>query len=104
MPLPSEEWSLGKSGGKARTYMAAAVPVVCTNVGFNRELVTNGKTGFLVTSDDEWVSALDRLVSQQELRAKIGAAAREEVEARFSLQRLGPEFVSILKDVATRAH
>jgi glycosyltransferase involved in cell wall biosynthesis len=102
MPLPSEEWSLGKSGGKARTYMAVGLPVVCTDIGFNRELVTNDVTGFLVTSHDQWIAALDQLITDSELRSRIGTSARREVEERFSLQRLGPEFVSILKDVGAR--
>jgi glycosyltransferase involved in cell wall biosynthesis len=102
MPLPQEEWSLGKSGGKARTYMAVGLPVVCTDIGFNRELVRDEETGFLVTSIDEWTQTLERLVTDPALRSRVGRAARREVEERFSLVKLGPQFVSILKDVASR--
>jgi glycosyltransferase involved in cell wall biosynthesis len=102
MPLPLEEWSRGKSGGKARTYMAAGLPAVCTRIGFNGQLIQDGKTGFLVETMEEWTSALVRLIENMELRQRIGDAARREVEERYSLERLGPEFVKILREVATR--
>jgi glycosyltransferase involved in cell wall biosynthesis len=102
MPLPLEEWSKGKSGGKARTYMAVGLPVVCTGIGFNRELIRDGETGFLVETTAEWTESLSKLVESSGLRQRVGDAARREVEERYSLQRLGPEFVRILEEITTR--
>jgi glycosyltransferase involved in cell wall biosynthesis len=102
MPLPLEEWSLGKSGGKARTYMAAGVPAVCTRIGFNTELIRHGETGLLVREPGEWEAALEALIADAGLRERIAAAARHEVEQRYSLQQLGPQFVDILREVAHR--
>lgn len=99
MPLPQEEWSKGKSGGKARTYMAVGVPAVCTAIGFNFELIENEKTGFLVKSNEEWIFVLSTLIENVELRQKIGEAAREHVEQCLSLHVLAPEYHRILKDV-----
>ncbi|MEW9920332.1 glycosyltransferase family 4 protein [Marimonas sp. MJW-29] len=84
MPLPLEEWSRGKSGGKARTYMAAGVPAVCTAVGYNLELIKHGETGFLCTSDREWEEALSKLLEDPKLRQRVAEAARRDVEVRFS--------------------
>lgn len=102
MPLPLEEWSLGKSGGKARTYMAVGLPAVCTAIGFNCELINDGETGFLVREPQEWQTVLQRLIEDPGLRASIGSAARRAVETRFSLQQQGPRFVEILREVAAR--
>ena len=102
MPLPLEEWSLGKSGGKARTYMAVGLPAVCTGIGFNCELIRDGETGFLVREPEEWRLTLQRLIDDAALRQRVGAAARREVESRFSLDLLGPRFVAILREVAAR--
>ena len=102
MPLPLEEWSLGKSGGKARTYMAAGLPAVCTGIGYNSELIRDGETGFLVREAEQWRQVLLRLIDDQALRERVGAAARQDVEARFSLQQQGPRFVEILREVAAR--
>jgi len=100
--LPLEEWSLGKSGGKARTYMAVGLPAVCTGIGFNCELIRDGETGFLVREPEEWRLTLQRLIDDAALRQRVGAAARREVESRFSLDLLGPRFVAILREVAAR--
>lgn len=84
MPLPMEEWSRGKSGGKARTYMASGVPPVCTRIGYNTELVRHGETGFLCETRDEWVAALSALIEDAQLRRQMATAARADVEDRFS--------------------
>ena len=67
-------------------YMAAARPVVATNVGGAAELITEGETGHLVTSgDDEMMAA--RLVSllhdPQRARA-MGETGKRVVEQKFS--------------------
>ena len=103
MPLPLEEWSLGKSGGKARTYMAVGLPVVATGIGYNCQLIEDGKTGFLVKTHAEWVTALSRLIEDRALRQSIGTAARLDVAERFALSKLGPKFVDILREVGGRA-
>ncbi len=84
MPLPAEKWAKGKSGGKARTYMAAGVPPVCSAIGYNLELIEPGKTGFLCECEDDWFDALSRLAENADLRQQIGSAAREDVIERFS--------------------
>ncbi|MFY2763021.1 glycosyltransferase family 4 protein [Arenimonas sp. MALMAid1274] len=84
MPLPDEQWANGKSGGKARTYMAAGVVPVCAAVGYNLELIDHGRTGFLCASHDDWLQTLHRLVGDASLRDRVGRAAREEVTRRFS--------------------
>lgn len=84
MPLPLEEWSRGKSGGKARTYMAAGVPPVCTRIGYNCELIRDGETGLLCETREDWVAALSALIENTELRQRLATAARADVELRFS--------------------
>lgn len=83
MPLPSEDWAQGKSGGKARTYMAAGVVPVCSAIGYNNELVRDGETGFLCDEPAAWTHALERAVLDADLRQRIAVAARAEVEQRF---------------------
>lgn len=84
MPLPSEDWAKGKSGGKARTYMAAGVVPVCAAIGYNLELIRHGETGFLCTSHEEWLACITRLVEDPALRQRVALAARAEVERRFA--------------------
>lgn len=84
MPLPMQEWSRGKSGGKARTYMAAGVVPVVSAIGYNLELIREGETGFLCADQDDWERALEMLLGDAALRERIALAARREVEDRFS--------------------
>lgn len=84
MPLPMEDWAKGKSGGKARTYMAAGIVPVCSAIGYNLELIDDGRTGFLCVEQERWVEVLSRLIEHPELRQAVASAARADVEARFA--------------------
>jgi len=100
MPLPLEDWSQGKSGGKARTYMAAGVPAICSRIGYNIDLIRHGETGMLVLTHDEWVAALSSLIKDAGLRQRIGEAARADVMERFPVQGQAAGMVRILREVA----
>lgn len=69
--------------------MAAGKPVVATNVRGSRDLVEHGRTGFLVEPGDVkgLAAALEKLVRNQALREKMGAAAREKVRD-YSLEKV----------------
>jgi glycosyltransferase involved in cell wall biosynthesis len=100
MPLPDELWSNGKSGGKARTYMAAGVVPVCTAIGYNLELVDDGVTGFLCRTDEEWLEKLCRLIDEPDLRCAMARAARADVEARFAPARQAAALHALLVEHA----
>lgn len=104
MPLPNEDWARGKSGGKARTYMAAGVVPVCADIGYNSELIRNGDTGFLCREEEDWYTAIKGLVESDTLRQKIALAARADVEMRFKpasqAARLRELFETVLADRA----
>jgi glycosyltransferase involved in cell wall biosynthesis len=67
--------------------MAAAKPVVVTDVGGNREVVRDGETGIVVPPGDPGAlsDALARLLTSSEVARKMGAAGRERVLREFSL-------------------
>lgn len=100
MPLPMEEWSRGKSGGKARTYMAAGVPPICTNIGYNTELLHHGETGYLCETTEEWHAALSSLIEDPSLRQRIGQNARTDVIHRFPLKGQAARIAGILAEIA----
>jgi glycosyltransferase involved in cell wall biosynthesis len=62
-------------------YMAAGRAVVATAVGGNVRLVEDGVTGLLVPPGDvdRLAAAVGRLLSDPELAARLGAAARRRV-------------------------
>ena len=100
MPLPMEDWARGKSGGKARTYMAAGVPPVVAGIGYNLELIRHGETGFTCVDAKEWEASLSQLIESPALRQRIAEAARQDVERRFSSEQKALELFDILKNVS----
>lgn len=104
MPLPLEEWSKGKSGCKMRQYMASGVPGVATNIGYNQELVAHGQTGFLATSQEDWIHALTRLIEDSTLRNSIAKAARSDVVERFRIPKIAEQLARVLRDVVASSH
>src|SRR6266542_6639516 len=83
MPLPDEPWERGKCGYKLIQYMACSRAAIASPVGVNSQLVQTGVNGFLARSDTDWRSALDTLWATPELRARLGRAGRQKVEAEY---------------------
>jgi glycosyltransferase involved in cell wall biosynthesis len=85
MPLPDEPWARFKCGLKLIQYMAAGLPVVASPVGVNPQILCEGQTGFLASTSDEWVVALEKLVTDVALRKRLGEAGRAVVQSRYSI-------------------
>ena len=101
MPLPDDPWTRGKCGFKLLQYQAMGIPVVCSSVGINKTIVTEGVNGFLAHTNEEWFDRVSRLVTSPDLRARMGAAGRRIVTNEYSLKSLWPRFFSIIKKVVT---
>ena len=98
MPLPKDEWSRGKCALKAIQYMACGVPCVATPYGAVRDVIEHEKNGLFADSPAEWKNALERL-RDPGLRARLGEAARETVETRYSLASAAPRMHELLESV-----
>jgi glycosyltransferase involved in cell wall biosynthesis len=84
--VPDDPWSRGKCGLKVLQYMAAGLPVVTNPVGVHTEMVRHGETGFLASSDSEWIDAIQTLAGDRDLCRHMGAAGRKVVEDRYSVE------------------
>lgn len=84
--------------------MAHGRPVVASRVGGLIDLVADGETGILVEPGDVsgLRAALERLLGDAELRARMGAAARERVRARLSWDRVTDATLDLYGDVLGR--
>lgn len=71
-------------------YMAAGLPAVATDVGGNRELLTDGETGFLVppASPRALAQKIVLLLKDARLRESLGENARRTVRAQFSIEKM----------------
>lgn len=84
MPLPDTEWSRGKCGFKGLQCMAMAKAVVLADVGVNRTIIQDGVNGMLARNDAEWTDRLRQLITNADLRHRLGAEARRTVERHYS--------------------
>jgi len=82
--------------------MAHARPVVATAVGGLLDLVVDGETGVVVPPRDPPAlrAALERLLADGELRARLGAAARERIAREFAVDVLTGRLVATYADAA----
>jgi glycosyltransferase involved in cell wall biosynthesis len=92
--LPSRSEGLPMSMLEA---MSHAVPVVCTAVGGNRELVADREHGYVVPPDDPeaLAAAMGTLASSADLRRRLGEAAASRVRAEFSFARTADRYDTI---------
>jgi len=98
-PLPDEQWVLGKTSGKLILYMALGIPVVAQRIGSNLEIIHDGNNGFLVSTSEEWLAVIRQLISDPELRAKIGDAGRQTIAQKYSLNINEARYLDILHSV-----
>jgi len=75
------------------------VPVVCSPVGANRDIVEEGRSGFFATNEDAWVEAIARLAEDPALHARFAAEGRRVVEERYSLAAVAPVLAETLREV-----
>ena len=100
MPLTDDPWSRGKCGFKLLQYMAVGLPAVCSPVGVNKEIITDGINGFSASSDQEWISKIGILIENLELRVAMGKLARETVISRYSTDYNAPKLLEVLHAAA----
>jgi len=67
--------------------MSLGLPIVASDVWGNRDIVSNGETGFLVRSEAELARAVAKLLGDAELRRHFGCAGRERIKKDFTLEQ-----------------
>ena len=99
--LPSEQESFGLAALEA---MACEVPVVASRVGGLPEVVTDGETGFLseVGDVDKMAEDAGRLLSDSELRRKMGKGARESAISRYRTDIVIPKYIDYYNRVLSK--
>jgi len=84
--------------------MNAALPLVVSDAGGARELVTDGVHAFVVPRADA-PAAIERLgvlLADDALGRRMGAAARAHIEETFSVTRLARAYASLYRELLAR--
>lgn len=81
--------------------MACGKPVVATTAGGMPEVVEDGKSGLLVPPRDDraLAKAIIRLLKDEPLRQRMGAAGMSLANTRFSAERMVAETLDVYADV-----
>jgi len=96
MPLVDDPWSWGKCGLKIIQYQGVGVPVVCTPVGINKDLVEDGTNGFWAMTPEEWEEKLCLLIENPGLREQMGREGKKRVLRNYTDEACAPRLFSIL--------
>ncbi|MBM4026928.1 MAG: glycosyltransferase family 4 protein [Planctomycetes bacterium] len=85
--------------------MATGLPVIGHDVPGVRDVVANGKTGYLIPfgDTDALIERTVRLLTDSRLNQTMGQAARARVEQEFDRERMIHEHEALLQSVAHRA-
>lgn len=86
--------------------MACGLPCVATRVGGNEEAVVDGKTGFLVPSEEPGVAAekITALLRDPAHARRMGRAGREQVESKFSDDAMMAQLVRLYDGLLEAKH
>jgi glycosyltransferase involved in cell wall biosynthesis len=82
-------------------YMSWGLPVVCSDSGGNREVVSEGKTGFIVPTLNARALA-DRLIWLQQhpqAAAEMGQAGAQRLQKEFTVHNLVQKTVSVYEEL-----
>ena len=76
--------------------MAAGVPVIAMDLGSCREVIEDGRTGYLVRSVEEAVEAVDRIdrIDRRQCRRRV--------EANFTIDRMAARYEEVYAEIFRR--
>jgi glycosyltransferase involved in cell wall biosynthesis len=102
-PLPTTRSVAGRDIGrwmsplKIFEYMASGRPIVASDIPAVREILSDGVNALLAAplDVDAWAAALQRL-EDPALASRIGARAREDLEARYTWRRRAENIIAAL--------
>jgi glycosyltransferase involved in cell wall biosynthesis len=82
---------------KVFEYLACGVPVVAPRAGQFREVLRDGETGLLyeLAGEGHLAAACDRLLSDGDLRRRLGAAGADDVRRRYTWDRNAERVVAL---------
>jgi glycosyltransferase involved in cell wall biosynthesis len=81
--------------------MACSLPVVLSDSGGNKEMISDSVEGYLCPEDDieSYCARIQSLYQNREAATAMGRAARERIERQFSLSRMVENFHAIYAEI-----
>ena len=79
--------------------MASSRPVIANPFGGIPEMIENEKNGFLVNNHEDFLAYAQMLIDDNELREKIGKAAREHIANNYTPELVGLKWIETLNEI-----
>ncbi len=99
---PASRFNEAKSAIKWLEAALCATPTVASPTGPFSQAIDDGDGGLLATSHQQWVDAIDLLLTDESARARIGGMARRRALLDWSPAQQGERYATILRSVITR--
>ncbi|AQT69626.1 sugar transferase, PEP-CTERM/EpsH1 system associated [Anaerohalosphaera lusitana] len=95
MPLPDNKWTRGKCSFKMLQYMAAALPVIASPVGMNKDVFQKGEIGFPADTPKKWRQALEDLYKNWNAQKQMGQTGRLIIEQNYNADTIAAQLAKI---------
>ena len=86
-----------KGNYKVKTYMAMGLCPIVSDVGYARDLIKHGETGFLVSSKQDWIDAVRFVVENPHEAIEMGKRARLYILNTYAAEPLAEAWARELK-------
>lgn len=96
MPLIDNEFTRGKGGFKLIQYQLAGLPIIASDVGYNRSIY-NGEVGILVKNKNEWTNALIKTTSSKKVWEKYSRNSIKNAKTNYSPENNLDFWMKIIK-------
>lgn len=83
-PLTDDPWTRGKCALRSIQYGGHALPTVASPVGITSQVVRHGTTGYLASSEEQWLGFLRELLADTALVRTMGEQALAHVRTSYS--------------------
>lgn len=91
--------SLAKSNNRLTMFKALGLPVICSPLPSYRGVISHGESGYMATTDEEWIRFLKEL-KDPDLRHKIALAGREKIFAQYGIEAIGNRYLDLFLSIA----
>jgi glycosyltransferase involved in cell wall biosynthesis len=95
-PLEPTVFNDAKSNIKFLEAAILGLPSVCSPRAHFTAVMRDGENGFLAETENAWFAALDRLIADATLRARLGETARRDALARYAPDAIARDQVGTL--------
>lgn len=95
MPLKDTSFNVGKCGFKLIQYLNMKKPVIATDLGANRDIVSD--CGLLADSTDEWVNALEALLYDKNRYLECVGKIESSFFQRYDFDYVASKLIAIIR-------